>query len=175
MFLFVRSEQKIEWLIRKWLLFRVFGCLLRFSYIFFSLMFATVTSSLWCLRDWQTVDYFENADQWLYLIIIIFDKKCHLMKSFFIWYWVLFFCHRMNWCLRKRDWTPITLTGLVNYSFILSFMFFCDVCDRRNDFWLNLFLWMMCICVSNCKKWAKNRMAHQKLIAVQCFCMFAQF
>ena len=31
---FLRSEQKIEWLIRNWLLFRVFWCLLNFSSLF---------------------------------------------------------------------------------------------------------------------------------------------
>ena len=118
MFLLLRSEQKIEWLIRNWLLFRVFFCLLIFSSVFlfcclrkagrllilmrtqhdcqvcmpsFFLLIATsematdqqislfnvqlCLSSLWCLRQSRTVDYFEMADQWLYLLSKLFATK----------------------------------------------------------------------------------------------------
>ena len=52
-------------------------------------------------------------------------------------------------------------------SITVFLLFYCDVCDRRNDFWLNLFLWIICFGVPTFKEWAKNWMAHQKLIAVQ--------
>ena len=125
-------------------------------------------SSLWCLQQLGWLDSYVGLAR---------------SSNFYVFSFLAY----------SDEWNGYELTdkyaccSVVFYNFLLLFVkggkismnvflfFYCDVCDRRNDFWLNLFLWLICFCVPIFKEWAKNGKAHQKLIAVQSFRMVAQF
>ena len=125
-------------------------------------------SSLWCLQQLGWLDSYvgpaRSSNFYVFSYLAYSDKwngyeltdKCACCSVAFHIFLLLF-----------------AKGGIISITVFL--LFYCDVCDKRNDFWLNLFLWIICFCVPNFKEWAKNRMAHQKLIAVQSVWMFAQF
>ena len=119
-------------------------------------------SSLWCLQQLGWLDSYVGL-AW--------------SSNFFVFSFLAY----------SDEWNGYELTdkyaccSVAFYNFLLLFvkgrkismnvflLFYCDVCDRRNDFWLNLFLWIIFFCVPIFKEGAKNGKAHQNWLLFRVF------